>query len=513
MSRPLAVLALVAALGAALVLTNLGGRYLWDDEAETALLAQRVLRFGVPIAWDGRDLVSQECSADFGANSLWRQTPWAQFYLAALSFKLLGAGTLAARLPFAVLGVLSIVSLYALGKALFGDRALALGAAGLLALSVPFLLHVRQARYYAVAVFAAIWVLFFFFALLRDRPGAVLGLTLALTLLVHANYLHFVATAAGLGLAFFAFPFDGRAALRLLGAGVGTLAINLPWLGLFDVRGKTGFALAAASPGLFAAQLWQYLAWIERYACSAVLLAALAGAGWVLGAGRRREPWPAPRACLALALFALGHVLFVSAAPFAFFRYVVTLLPALALVQAAVLRALWPASRVLAVAGCALLVLVDRGDLLHGRLGSAPVKYVDEITHDAPGPIAGMVRYLQAHARPGERLFISYGDLPLRFYTGLEIRGGQGCQSLAGWPLPDWIVVRYFFRFRSSGPGDALDSERTLRYLRTEIPRERYREIRLPEVDTIWENIPEPDRHRFRAPADGPRVTLYQRIE
>lgn len=97
----------------------------------------------------------------------------------ALSLRLLGAETFAARLPFALLGVLTIVSLYALGVSLFGDRALALGAAALLTLSVPFLLYVRQARYYAVAALAAVWVLYFFFALLRDRRCAVLGLALA----------------------------------------------------------------------------------------------------------------------------------------------------------------------------------------------------------------------------------------------------------------------------------------------------------------------------------------------
>ena len=71
---------LLVALAALLIFTNLDGRLLWDDEAETALLAQRVLRFGVPIAWDGRDLISQECSTDYDVNYLWRQTPWLPIY-------------------------------------------------------------------------------------------------------------------------------------------------------------------------------------------------------------------------------------------------------------------------------------------------------------------------------------------------------------------------------------------------------------------------------------------------
>jgi len=514
-TRPTALLALVAVLGAVLVFAGLDRRYLWDDEAETALLAQRVLRFGVPIAWDGRNLISQECSTDFDANYLWRQTPWAQFYLEALSFKLLGAGTFTARLPFAPLGVLTIVSLYAVGVSLFGDRALALVASFLLTSSVPFLLHVRQARYYAIAALATVWVLYFFFALLRDRRGAVLGLALAMSVLFHSNYLAMVATAAGLALAFLAFPFDAPTALRLGGAGLVTLAINLPWLLIFDLRGKSRVALAVASAGLYARTLWHYVVGLELHACSVVLLGLLVAAAIVLAAGRLWQAWPVPRTCLALVLFGLGYVLTLSAAPFAFFRYVVPLLPALALLQAAVLRALWSTSRILAIVGIALLVFLDRGDLSRGELGSAPVKYLYEVTHDAPGPIAAIVGYLRAHARPGERVFITYGDLPLRFYAAdLEVRGGQGCQSLAGWPLPDWIIARFFLRFRSPVNRAAVDAdvERTLRYLRTEIPLQRYREIQLPTVDTVWENIPEPDFHRYREASEGPRITIYQRV-
>jgi hypothetical protein len=515
LSRPLGVLALITALGALLIFANLDDRYLWDDEAETALLAQRVLRFHVPIAWDGRDLISQRCGTDYDANYLWRETPWLQFYVTALSFKLFGADTLTARLPFVVLGVLSIVSLYILGVSLFRDQALALLAAAILVLSVPFLLHVRQARYYAIAVLATIWVLYFFFALLRDRRGALLGLVLAMTVLFHSNYLVFFATAAGLGLAFVAVSFDSLAALRLAGAGVATLAINLSSLAIFDVGGKASYAIAGLSVQSFAVRAWGYLFRIELYACSVVLLAAFVVARALLTRGRPRpEGWPAPRVCVSLALFALGHVLVLSAAPFLWVRYVVGLFPAFALLQAAAIRALWPANRLAAVVGCALLLFVDRADLVRGSLGSAPAKYVDEITHHVPGPIAGIVRHLRADARPGERVFISYGDLPLRFYTGLEVRGGLGCQSFAGWPPADWIIDR-FFRFRPDEPGSAPgwveDAERMNGYLR-QIPFARYSETRLPEVDTVWENLPEPSMHLYRAPLGGRRITIYRKV-
>jgi len=239
MIRAFGPIALLGAFSALLIFTNLDGRYLWDDEAETALLAQRVLRFGVPIAWDGRDLISQECSTDYDANYLWRQTPWLPIYATALSFKLFGVDTLWARLPFAVIGLFAVLSFYALARSVLVGREPALLSTTLFVLSVPFLLYVRQDRYYALAIFAAIWVLyFFFFVLRRDRPFAVLGLALALTLLFHSNYLIFFATVAGLALASCAARANARAALRLAGAGAATLLINLPWITVFDLRGK-----------------------------------------------------------------------------------------------------------------------------------------------------------------------------------------------------------------------------------------------------------------------------------
>jgi hypothetical protein len=44
------------------------------------------------------------------------------------------------------------------------------------------------------------------------------------------------------------------------------------------------------------------------------------------------------------------------------------------------------------------------------------------------------------------------------------------------------------------------------------LPRHQYRPTELPAVDTIWENIPEPGHHTFRAPGQGPRVVVHRRV-
>lgn len=516
MSRPIVVGALVTlsvVLGAVIIFAGLDQRYLWDDEAETALLAQRVLRFGVPLAWDGASLISQECGQDYDENYVWRQTPWLPVYLAAASFKLFDVSAFAARLPFALLGLLSVPSMYLLARRVFADRMTAVIAAASLLFAVPFLLHVRQCRYYSLAIFASIWVLYFFFTQRARRRVAAVGLVLALTVLVHTSQLLFMGAVAGLVLGFVVVSFDRTVLPSFAAALAATLVVNFPWLIGSDLGGKSGNLLSLGSVATYLKNLIWYATRIEVYAFPATLLAIVLIVVALVTRTRIDPADPANRACFFLVVFTAAHVLVVALVPFTFFRYALTLLPVVALLQARIIRVLAEQSRVLAAAVLLLALLIDRGDLVYGgRFSITLLKYANEIIYHVPGPIEGIVTHLRTAARPGDRVFISYGDLPLRFHTTLEVRGGQGCQSLAGWSSPDWVIVRYFFRFRPSAPGAEEDASRTIQFLKSEVTPSRYRRIDLPVVDTIWENIPEPDRLVIRPPSDLAKVSLYQKI-
>src|SRR5262249_11846197 len=139
------------ALAALLIFTSLDGRGLWQDEAETGLLARSILRDGIPRASDGVNVVSQLCGEEFGPDYVWRFHPWLQFYVAAAGITLGGPTTLAARIPFAILGLCVMPLLYWTALRLFSSRLVARLGAAYLTLSVPFLLHVRQARWHALA--------------------------------------------------------------------------------------------------------------------------------------------------------------------------------------------------------------------------------------------------------------------------------------------------------------------------------------------------------------------------
>src|SRR5207248_9319981 len=114
-SRLLTWIVLMCSAGA-LLFWNLGTSYLWQDEAATAVLAERMLRFTRPLAYDGVNLITIDHSAAEGANNIdqrthdpqsainfyvqrgdlkkdtvWKWQPWGQFVVAAASLKLLGA--------------------------------------------------------------------------------------------------------------------------------------------------------------------------------------------------------------------------------------------------------------------------------------------------------------------------------------------------------------------------------------------------------------------------------------
>ena len=97
-------LALIVGVAAVLLFWRLGAIYLWQDEANTAVLAVRMLKYGKPLAYDGVNLLSNDNFAaedrgtigtrtadpkaavdyiigrgDLKADSSWIFQPWGQF--------------------------------------------------------------------------------------------------------------------------------------------------------------------------------------------------------------------------------------------------------------------------------------------------------------------------------------------------------------------------------------------------------------------------------------------------
>ena len=511
-------------VAAGLIFFRLDQRLLWNDEAETALLGRNILRYGIPKAFDGRNLISQEVGLEFGANYVWRWTPWLEKYLAAAAFAVAGESTLTARLPFALIGWLAVLSEYFLALRLFGDRWTGVLAMAFLTFSVPFLLHVRQCRYYSPLILATIWAVYFLVGLGRGQRGSVIGFVLAMTVLFQSNILTCIATAVAFAPCTVILGFD-RAAYRRTALAAGVLILlDGPWA-YFYLIGKAGEQLYGFGENL------RYLVGITaRYTLPVAVVLLFVPLAWRMRSTHPLVADDARRPLLVLVVIPVVLLLTLATAPWSFYRYTLGLLPLSAVLLAFMCRAILGWNR---LAGAALTgVLLFTG--LFSQLSAWPTpaqayslqtegrsfpafdtffplgNFLYELTHPVDGPMEHLVAYLSANAKPTDRIFISYGDLVLMFYTDHEIRGGQSGRQLEDWPEPEWVIVRGFFRFGDRAVQRA-DAEHMLAWLNGEVAPDHYEQVPAPWSDFPWDDIPEPDLHWYRVPSGGGPMRIYHR--
>lgn len=486
----------LALLAGALLFANLGNHQLWQDEAQTALLARSILAHGVPIGFDGTNHFSQELGAEYGPNGLWRWHTWLSFYAVAASFGLVGQTTLAARLPFALCGLATVLLTFAFARELWRDRTAAATAALLLALSVPFLLLARQSRWYALATLLELTGLFAYLRIAPGRRGPTWGLLASALLLFHTHYLYCALLIGTLAIHAALLEREKVRPTLLAGAAAGLAC--LPWaLWLAGVELAPGYLrrLQTAGDSLRFAGIYLrflveiFLAW--GFWLAPALPLALARV-------RRGEPvfslargtWSG--VALVALHTALGIALLAALSPGAYVRYLMPLLPPLFALAGLLLGSLaraWPALGAAAVAAWVL--------------GGPLDDFVYELTHDYDGPEEGIVEFLREHAEPGDKVAIVNGDLPIKFYTGLRVIGGLTGEDLDEARDADWIILRA----ATPAPQARKVRDALLRILEDG----DYARHVLDYPDTIWENREDLRLHRFRTDLHAPRVELWER--
>jgi hypothetical protein len=491
-----ALAAALALLAGALLFANLGNHFLWQDEAQTALLARSVLAHGVPLGFDGTNSFSQELGAEYGPDGLWRWHTWLSFYAVAASFALFGESTGAARLPFALCGAATVLATFGFARELWRDRTAAATAALLLALSVPFLLLARQSRWYALATLLELGGLFAYLRIGPGRRSPTFALLACALLLFHTHFLYF-ALLLGTLVAHAALFEREKLRPTLLAAAVASL-VCLPWvLWLAGIQLGPGYARRLANAddslrfaGIYLGFLFEiFLAWGLWLAAPLLLVLARV---W------RREPvFALPRGIrsgIALVLLhsALGIALLAATSPGVYVRYLMPLLPPIFALAGLLLGSLartWPALGAAAVAAWVLAGPLD--------------EFVYELRHDYDGPEEGIVEFLRECAEPGDTVAIVNGDLPVKFYTGLRVVGGLTGEDLREAYDADWIVLR------AAAPTG--HSRKVREALLRALNEGAYARHVIDYPETIWENREDLRLHRFRTDRHAPRVELWER--
>ncbi|MCX5893664.1 MAG: glycosyltransferase family 39 protein [Deltaproteobacteria bacterium] len=511
---------IILVMGVFLLFFRLDHRPFWQDEAETACLARNVLHYGVPKAFDGVNLISQEGGREFDADYLWRWSPWLQMYVTAAAFQIGGVTTTAGRAPFALFAVACLILTYLLVRRNFGDPGWARMAAALLAFSVPFLLFSRQCRYYSLGALLVLMIIYAVQREVQSKAGSTSLMTISFGLLFYANYLLFLS---------FTLPFLVAVELiypskfplkRLFKLGLGLGIIIIPGILLFRMRQQTSMVDIIKVPG----NLEEYFADFFQFLIPLPVALYL---GW---RGRRifrdsQSLAAGEKFILFLFLIIVGSIIILSLAPQSGHRYIVHLYPLCAIILGWIVCQAW---RYHKFSGGLLALLLLFTNWLYLvpmdwlRIANRPNNSVQMLTYpniplnlflrelclDYPDLNRSLSQFFRTHARKGDTILTNYSDLPLQFYTSCRVIGSlQG--RLPANASPEWVVKHYPTQWNRDH--DVHQAETFIR--RNVIASKDYKVVAVIYEDEIYGNIPDPYHHRFlplREPL-GP-ATIYRKI-
>jgi hypothetical protein len=504
------VQAVIVSLAAVLLFWGLAYKDLWQDEAATAVLATRMLKFGRPIAYDGRNLLTIDMQdeepdatlslrtrgpkaaidyfveqGNFKADTTWKWQPWGLFAIAAVSIKVLGQTTLAARLPFALAGLATVPLLFRLVRRQFGSLTMAALSAVLLVSNTYWILHARQCRYYSVDSLFLVLLLMTYARWQWGGRGAAAFIAAAWCWF-QVDYGTVLPVLAVLFLE--AVLADRHAFRRTLATGAILAATLAPFVWFYDLLHR-GSDADGSWIGRFRHNMFNMNEFVVP-ALVVLLALFLLVTNWKsLKAAERR-------------LVALGCAILVALAlwvptvtVYSFLRYIIIAVPVGALLTAWVLMRVfgrhqwlaWLAAAVLIFTPCVsvpLRAVVPPPDWWEGGIWFR-TELRDlraQVFGHQPDPNRLVIDWLRKNAAPTDEILINYEDFPLMYYLPNPIRGGISTfrvEDDARTP-PRFMVLRRSVDFVHW----PVFNREVLRYQWVPVP------LRAPDV--MWGNNPDP---------------------
>lgn len=530
---------LLLIIGALLLFADLGDVYLWQDEAETAVIARHLLAYGLPLSTNGVTWVQQQGQPfrEFTHDYIWIHHPWLQFVLTAVAFAVFGFTTVAARAPFALAGLATLCFFYHFVSRWLKDERTARVAAMLLLFCVPFILLARQCRYYVLSALFTLLTVDAYLWLRLAKLWAAPYFLLSAILLYHSDYLAFFPTLAALLLHLFFSARTGIALHRFLCAILLIAVLVAPWAWFLRLGSRTAFLPTQGQSGRVSLARWsRFFGQLGQYSLQITLwffplffipplivaLVRCSKKGFALN--------PTQATFCQLSVFVvIVNILTLSMLGWTFFRYLTHLIPWLLAMLAVVITKFierWP------VFAYSLLVVLITSNALHilpyKMLSMTPLgqsqwwqeamaspalnwiglirairfradiwMYAQELTHPYKGPIEGLVTYLSQYAKPGQTVLVNYEDLPLQFYTNLRVLGGFSARGVLSDQQPDWVIDRKHGHYRD--------------ILAVILAAGSYERIEIPYPDIRNENREEVYKHQYLTAQGEDHVVLYQR--
>lgn len=536
--------ALFATLLGALLFLHLGDRYLWQDEACTAVLAERMMRLGKPYSLGPNGLITMDyeerekgeappagsardsvdyfiARGDFLPDTTWVGQPWGQFVLAGGSLSIFGHSAWSARFPFALAGWITALALLVFLDRWYRDAALTLVGSILILGNIPWILHARNCRYYAPS---SLFLLLAFASYCRWRDGRRWG---SAAFVVSAwCFFQFDFGTFWPTMGVFAVDalvsFKGRRR-EMLFTGVILISSIAPFVWYYHLWGR----LKPRTVGIGYSTL-VFLLCANQYLLPIAALPVLAWSSW-RERGRATAPTSGARRAALSGLVVVAVVAWVPwVTPAPFYRYLAATTPlaiiALAftwtrLTDALLDQGVSRTTRLVAAAALALtLVITPLASLPAGLVISSAGAFGSEqnmlirrewrdlwvdLLDLGPDPNRDVINVLGPMLRPGDEVLINYEDLPLLFHTDAIVRGGLARfrSDDRSAPPPRFLIIRPNI-VSALPPIREFASRHTWRPIETGVPS-------LP-----FGNIPDPLSHRMRWPLNRLHaIALFERAE
>lgn len=512
--------ALLAGLFLLSVFRHISYPLLWNDESLVAVFAERVITYGYPKTDDGKNALNHYYQIKIGDGDLASQF----IYPSLLQYYFAVPGVLVAqqvddnytktalvRIPFAILGCLGLLLLgYIASRFVVEKKRLFFWMMYLaqLLLSVPLILHLRQARYNAIELFCVALILYCYyrFAVTKTiRPlvyqGSMLVLLTLMFFVFHPMYIVLVGTLLAGDVLRAHFDRLGR---RNRIVSLLPLAASLVCFGLFawyfKIFEATSFFshLAGFSVAQYLGNVVHQLEYLWRYGLLGPAFVLFVAIVWLFQKDRGRY-----QTHIQLALFVFSfvsiHTLVIAATPtllferYFFFMGVFTggfaLVAVLAITSDVIelfqtipitsLSSQRLAPHFVKRGIMSVLVLIFLVSLLPPLMLWR--SYVRELVTPVIGPVDAFVEYVEQQYATPEDLVIAtnYEETSLIYYLGSKVIVGFAlpAQPTIDLPAPDVLLPR-----RAWG---RLDTLRSL------YAKAGYAPILLPVVDTPINTIPE----------------------
>lgn len=518
-----------------LIFLGLDNGSLQVDEGMDTFVSTTILKYGVPMHSDGVNATM--LFADI-YDGLFIYRTWLPYYLQAFSLDVLGHTTFAARLPFALVGMASVIALYFLALKLTENKITAFLSGLLLSSSVPALIYFRTARYIGLPVLLTILLIYFYIKIFDDKTWKSSPFIIVAILFFHSMYVAFAGIILGILIHFCmhrkkVLHENARRVPRCaLAIGVFTLpwmvaiAPVFPHISQFYV--DTSDLIDTSFVGLFK-HFAGYLFQLNNYIFPFILLPVLFF-----------KPLKPVRPQIQL-LIICALTLLAASSPHSIpmQHYISAAFPLLLILLAIILtmslrKNFWGT---ILLSGILISTnLLHIGPLLplkflveqqidnrsrqsayltyasatfsrEVRLASVFNEHLYQISHPYQGPLDKIVEFFKTHGKARQTCYIDNEPESLAFYTGLQMFSNETLNS--NHP-PDWIVLRGDQRMLNDKPGSL---KRTLKTILADNPYQKFL-LKTPALRN--NNSYDIQIRRFRSPeftAADQEIIIYQRMD